>query len=131
MLPLTLNAYGYCVNDPVNKVDPSGKFFLKGIIDWLVRVGESTGTFAPHLARAGAVCSGIGVVGYVISGVGSVTGNDTLENLGTVIGDIAVIGAGLVLAAGAVTAGPALVGVGLVTVGSIFLAKHVADWIEQ
>lgn len=56
---------------------------------------------------------------------------DALKNLGTVIGDIAVIGAGLVLAAGAVTAGPALVGVGLVTVGSIFLAKHVADWIEQ
>ena len=22
--PLTLNAYGYCVNDPVNAVDPSG-----------------------------------------------------------------------------------------------------------
>jgi RHS repeat-associated protein len=24
--PLTLNAYGYCVNDPVNAVDPSGNF---------------------------------------------------------------------------------------------------------
>jgi len=25
--PLTLNAYGYCVNDPVNAVDPSGYWF--------------------------------------------------------------------------------------------------------
>jgi len=25
--PLTLNAYGYCVNDPVNAVDPSGARF--------------------------------------------------------------------------------------------------------
>ncbi|GIV07274.1 MAG: hypothetical protein KatS3mg017_0476 [Fimbriimonadales bacterium] len=27
--PLTLNAYGYCVNDPVNKVVPSGMFKIK------------------------------------------------------------------------------------------------------
>jgi len=27
--PLTLNAYGYCVNDPVNAVDPSGMFRFK------------------------------------------------------------------------------------------------------
>jgi RHS repeat-associated protein len=26
--PLTLNAYGYCVNDPVNAVDPSGHIIL-------------------------------------------------------------------------------------------------------
>jgi len=39
--PLTLNAYAYCVNDPVNKVDPSGKrslithdlSYILGIID--------------------------------------------------------------------------------------------------
>ncbi len=33
--PLTLNAYGYCVNDPVNAVDPSGrivKLILVGIL---------------------------------------------------------------------------------------------------
>ncbi|GIV08688.1 MAG: hypothetical protein KatS3mg019_0779 [Fimbriimonadales bacterium] len=34
--PLTLNAYGYCVNDPVNAVDPSGEIpvllmFLAGV----------------------------------------------------------------------------------------------------
>jgi RHS repeat-associated protein len=27
--PLTLNAYGYCVNEPVNAVDPSGLFLRK------------------------------------------------------------------------------------------------------
>ena len=27
--PLTLNAYGYCVNDPVNAVDPSGLAWIK------------------------------------------------------------------------------------------------------
>jgi RHS repeat-associated protein len=28
--PLTLNAYGYCVNDPVNAVDPSGLQWIPG-----------------------------------------------------------------------------------------------------
>ena len=126
--PLTLNAYGYCVNDPLQLVDPSGRI-LKAVIDWLAKVGESTGSFAPHLARAGAVCGGIGVVGYVIGGIGSVTGNENLENLGTVLGDIAVVGAGLVLAAGAATVLPGVIGVGMVAVGGLFLVKHVADWI--
>ena len=31
--PLTLNAYGYCVNDPINAVDPSGRIILKGFVD--------------------------------------------------------------------------------------------------
>lgn len=71
------------------------------------------------------------MVGYVVGGTGSATGNDTLENVSTVLGDVAVIGAELVIAAGAVTAEPALVGVGLVTLGGAFLAKHVADWISE
>jgi hypothetical protein len=65
----------------------------------------------------------------VIGGIGSVTGNENLENLGTVLGDIAVVGAGLVLAAGAATVLPGVIGVGMVAVGGLFLVKHVADWI--
>ncbi|MCS6920006.1 MAG: RHS repeat-associated core domain-containing protein [Fimbriimonadales bacterium] len=43
--PLTLNAYGYCVNDPVNAVDPSGKMV------WKVLLGISViGPDAPLLA---------------------------------------------------------------------------------
>jgi RHS repeat-associated protein len=34
--PLTLNAYGYCVNDPVNAVDPSGE--IPAIVIWGVVV---------------------------------------------------------------------------------------------
>jgi RHS repeat-associated protein len=32
--PLTLNAYGYCVNDPVNAVDPSG-LLATNVLNWL------------------------------------------------------------------------------------------------
>ncbi|GIV06952.1 MAG: hypothetical protein KatS3mg017_0154 [Fimbriimonadales bacterium] len=35
--PLTLNAYTYCVNDPVNAVDPSGAFIIKGLIELIKR----------------------------------------------------------------------------------------------
>ena len=34
--PLTLNAYGYCVNDPVNAVDPSGKQPLTPGMRWVI-----------------------------------------------------------------------------------------------
>jgi RHS repeat-associated protein len=36
--PLTLNAYGYCVNDPVNAVDPSGEFAIGAIVVGLLRI---------------------------------------------------------------------------------------------
>jgi RHS repeat-associated protein len=32
--PLTLNAYGYCVNDPLQLVDPSGMFKINLDINW-------------------------------------------------------------------------------------------------
>jgi RHS repeat-associated protein len=37
--PLTLNAYGYCVNDPVNAVDPTGSIVWKA---FLIGVGIGT-----------------------------------------------------------------------------------------
>jgi RHS repeat-associated protein len=36
--PLTLNAYGYCVNDPVNAVDPSGEIAIGAIVVGLLRI---------------------------------------------------------------------------------------------
>jgi hypothetical protein len=36
--PLTLNAYGYCVNDPVNAVDPSGELAIGAIVVGLLRI---------------------------------------------------------------------------------------------
>gem|GEM_PF-3596190 len=47
--PLTLNGYGYCVNDPVNAVDPSG-MFLREVIRGVGRaigavVGSAVGIF--------------------------------------------------------------------------------------
>jgi RHS repeat-associated protein len=35
--PLTLNAYGYCVNDPVNAVDPSGERW-RYILAWIMHL---------------------------------------------------------------------------------------------
>jgi hypothetical protein len=36
--PLTLNAYGYCVNDPVNAVDPSGEIAIGAIVVGLLKI---------------------------------------------------------------------------------------------
>jgi RHS repeat-associated protein len=53
--PLTLNAYGYCVNDPVNAVDPSRYISqeAKGFGVFLVVVGEVVGTVAGVVAAIG------------------------------------------------------------------------------
>lgn len=37
--PLTLHEYLYCLNDPINKIDPSGEFF--GFLDLLLGQGEA------------------------------------------------------------------------------------------
>jgi len=43
--PLTLNAYGYCVNDPLNAVDPTGgKLILLVVIAVLLLSGCDTPT---------------------------------------------------------------------------------------
>ena len=36
--PPTLNAYGYCMNDPVNAVDPSGEFAIGAIVFGLLKI---------------------------------------------------------------------------------------------
>jgi hypothetical protein len=125
--PLTLNAYAYCVNDSVNAVDPSGKFWRK-LGDVLVAIDDYISSNIPPV-RAARICSGLGFVGFGVSAVGVATGSNTLKDLGSVIGDIGMIGLGLVIAAGAVTAGPALLGVGIVTLGTGLLAHDLAQML--
>jgi len=39
--PLTLNAYGYCINDPLQYVDPTGTIFVDTFIDSVKAVKEA------------------------------------------------------------------------------------------
>ena len=74
--PLTLNAYAYCVNDPVNAVDPDGHLpvlvaigigILAGLI--LDEVLERVGGAAPPSAPAGpAHLVGVGMGGGAMLG---------------------------------------------------------------
>jgi RHS repeat-associated protein len=73
--PLTLNAYGYCVNDPVNAVDPSGYISqeAKGFGVFLVVVGEVVGTVAGVVAAIGTAPVWVPVV-IIIGGTAVVVG---------------------------------------------------------
>jgi RHS repeat-associated protein len=68
--PLTLNAYGYCANDPVNAVDPSGEIF------WFIVAGVAAGLIVEAIRDYrdnGKLDSPVSR--YAISGaVGGVTG---------------------------------------------------------
>jgi RHS repeat-associated protein len=55
--PLTLNRYGYCVNDPVNAVDPSGLFDVEMGIVW--------GIAGAIIAAIGAAVSGLALPAIV------------------------------------------------------------------
>ena len=108
--PLTLNAYAYCVNDPVNAVDPSGTAWVKiggqiGVTIPLLgpfgpnlqlEVGiafadEPTGgkSLGIYVSPAVGVGAGAGVGGGLVFG-GSPTGNaGTFEGHGFVVGGAA------------------------------------------
>jgi RHS repeat-associated protein len=78
--PKNLNKYVYCVNDPINRIDPNGKKW--GFPEWLIAIGTElgvigtilpgpvttspgVGTISPWLIWVGAVMVGIGL-GYMI-----------------------------------------------------------------
>ena len=135
--PLTLNAYGYCVNDPVNAVDPSGRIFgfigniFRYIGNMLAKLNDYiSGLVNPEFARGASICGGIPLVGTAMEIAGVATGNRKLAELGDVVQWIGFVGLGLVIAAGATTAAPALVGVAIVAVGSIGLANSMAVFLE-
>ncbi|GIV06413.1 MAG: hypothetical protein KatS3mg016_1988 [Fimbriimonadales bacterium] len=84
MLPLTLNAYAYCVNDPVNAVDPSGLWYIKfGVsLDGVAgiwggtEVGIAVGTDpaggirgGPYVSVGGGGGAPIGVSGSIRIGI--------------------------------------------------------------
>ncbi len=60
--PLTLNAYGYCVNDPVNAVDPDGYQVAEAIV-----VGGGL-ALADGPLPIGDIIGGAIIVGAVIAG---------------------------------------------------------------
>ncbi len=83
-LPLTLNAYAYCANNPVNMVDPTGKIppviaglvfaTLAGIlIDEILESAHGNLTNPPPVNDALVTAVGVCAIGMGISGVGSST----------------------------------------------------------
>jgi RHS repeat-associated protein len=116
--PLTLNAYGYCVNDPyIGNMLAKLNDYINGLVN-------------PEFARGASICGGIPLVGTAMEIAGVATGNRKLAELGDVVQWIGFVGLGLVIAAGATTAAPALVGVAIVAVGSIGLANSMAVFLE-
>jgi len=67
--PLTLNAYGYCVNDPVNAVDPSGLWYVKIGISFDISFG-AWGHLEVGIAVGTRPGGGIGSRGYITVGGG-------------------------------------------------------------
>jgi RHS repeat-associated protein len=107
--PLTLNAYGYCVNDPVNAVDPSGAvvallivgFAAGSLAVWLWYVSE--GHEEPSIEDGGkslayGLCGGFGDAAADIGGFGG--------------GVMTVVGAGQTVAEGSLKAAEGIYSVG-------------------
>jgi RHS repeat-associated protein len=59
--PKNLNKYVYCVNDPINRIDPNGKKWR--FSEWLIAIGTELGVIGVVLQ--GPVTTGPGVVGTI------------------------------------------------------------------
>jgi len=105
--PLTLNAYGYCVNDPVNAVDPSGEFAIGAIVVGLLKIIAVAGAIVIIFRfinrycgsgasnRGGGGFSSSGVTGGTSSGGGSPKGGGGRIGGGLIRGVGGGIGIGL------------------------------------
>ena len=83
-----INMYAYCMNDPVNMVDPSGQFGFAGVI-----IGGASGFVAGFVAgaQAGNIWAGVigGAGGALIGGfVGGVGGFVFSHKVGAMVGGI-------------------------------------------
>ncbi|KAI1169833.1 hypothetical protein F4777DRAFT_571667 [Nemania sp. FL0916] len=113
-----INAYAYCLGDPINRIDPSGHFsifgFAIGFRDLvLAGVGLIVGIAAAVLSGGAALAIAAGVVSDVVTGAVydlATKHSPTWESIGTdalygaiggVVGEVAARGAGAALRAGA------------------------------
>ncbi|GIV09871.1 MAG: hypothetical protein KatS3mg019_1962 [Fimbriimonadales bacterium] len=66
--PLTLNGYGYCVNDPIQLTDPSGEWFVAAVfivlaaivLDELLELSTGSTTNPPGINTTLGAISGVG-----------------------------------------------------------------------
>ncbi len=81
--PLTLHAYLYCLNDPVNYIDPSGEFLgtLLGIGGWMAEKGQDLGKLAMGATlRDKVILLGSIANGLVQGSLNMWTGSDNANN---------------------------------------------------
>ena len=131
--PLTLNAYGYCVNDPVNAVDPSGRSWISDVFKWLDDLTNQVRKPFPGSGFLGGVafyCSAGSVVWNDLQQGGSLPTPNPLASVGMLAGGTVGAGMALVALAGATAAGPALLAVGGVFLGGYLIARGAAGLID-
>ena len=134
--PLTLNAYGYCVNDPVNAVDPSGRSWISDVFKWLDDLTKQVRQPFPGSGFLGGVafyCSAGGVVWNDLQQGqqgGPLPTPNPLASAGMLAGGTVGAGMALVALAGATAAGPALLAVGGVFLGGYLIARGAAGLID-
>ena len=138
--PLTLNAYGYCVNDPVNAVDPSGR--IPAVIAAVV-IGVAVGILIDEImetVNGGVVTNPPGTnlalvtlgVGCIVSsrgGTGRISGEVRGEGRYTgPRGGNKGSGAFEGEISGTIVLPPSYFGIGL---GTAAATAGVVDWIES
>jgi RHS repeat-associated protein len=133
--PLTLNAYGYCVNDPVNAVDPSGCSFIDNLsrLDDLTKGVRHPFPGSGFLGGVAFYCSAAGVIWndiQIASQGNPLPQPNPLTSLGMLAGGTVGAGMALVALAGATAAGPALLAVGGVFLGGYLIARGAAGLID-
>ena len=122
--PLTLNAYGYCVNDPLQLVDPSGKLFWKalaiaalaGIVIGLIQDEVNEGLLPKGFPPG---CPA-GVPNAAMVGAGAAATGGGVHMLNTTLGGAAMASRPVGVATGG----------GLVMLGSAFITMGTIDYIE-
>jgi len=128
--PLTLNGYGYCVNDPLQLVDPSGQSWRE-FFEWLDDLAKQVRKPFPGSGLLGIVqsyCSGVGTIwGDIQNGI---TTPNPATSTGWLLGGIVGAGGALLALAGATTAGPALLAAGGLFFSGYLIARGAAGLID-
>ena len=129
--PLTLNAYAYCVNDPINAVDPSGMNFVKANLEWINNLRGPMPPWLGGVGVLGAYCASGGVIWNDIQN--GVHTPNPLTSAGWVAGGTVLAGGaliGLAVGAAGTAALPAVIAVGGVFLGGYLIARGVAGLID-